>query len=252
MFDFFFNGLSAFDISMLILSAILIGINKTGIPGLGLVPVLLLTMVFPTRLSTGLQLVMLCIADLAAVAWYRRSADWKLILKLIPAAAAGLAIGTLVVNHLDDFAMAKTIGAIVLFLCVISIVRDYALKDKNRIPTHWAFGTAAGLLAGFTTLIANAAGPVTALYFLALKLGKKEYVGTGAWFFLLMNWTKLPIFIMQERITCQSFKADLAMIPFILLGAVLGIVTLKHISQEWFNNIVLIFSILAGLKLLIW
>ncbi len=252
MFDFFFNGFSVFEISMLIVAAVLIGLNKTGIPGLGLVPVLLLTMVFPTRLSTGLQLVMLCIADVAAVSYYRRSADWKIILKLIPAAAVGLALGTLVVNYLDDFMMAKTIGAIVLFLCAISLIRDYVMKDKNNVPTHWAFGATAGLLAGFTTLIANAAGPVMALYFLALKLGKKEYIGTGAWYFLIMNWTKLPIFIMQDRITFQSFKADLAMIPFILIGAVVGIVTLKYISQELFNKLVIVFSVLAGLKLLIW
>mgnify|MGYP002556817217 FL=1 len=252
MFDFFFHGFSGFDLAMLIVSAVLIGINKTGIPGLGLVPVLLLTLVFPTRLSTGLQLVMLCIADVAAVAWYRRSANWKLILRLIPAAAVGLGLGMIVVDQLDDAAMAKTIGAIVLFLCFISIARDRFLKNRNAILSHWAFGSSAGLLAGFTTLIANAAGPVTSLYFLALKLDKKEYVGTGAWFFLLMNWIKLPLFVLQDRITWQSFKADLAMIPFILAGAVLGIITLKHISQEWFNKLVLLFSILAGCKLLFW
>ena len=92
MSDFFFHGFSAFELAMLIVSALLIGINKTGIPGLGLVPVLLLTLVFPTRLSTGLQLGMLCMADVAAVCWYRRNANWKLILRLIPAAAVGLAV----------------------------------------------------------------------------------------------------------------------------------------------------------------
>lgn len=251
MFDFFFSGFSVFDLSMLIVSAILIGLNKTGIPGLGLVPVLLLTMVFPTRLSTGLQLLMLCMADVAAVAWYRRSANWKLILRLVPSAAVGLGLGAVLVSVLNDYAMAKAIGAIVVLLCCISIVRDYVLKDKT-VPAHWAVGAGAGLLAGFTTMIANAAGPVAALYFLALKLDKKEYVGTGAWFFLIMNWTKLPCFILQERITYQSFKADVAMIPFILLGAAVGIMCLKYISQAWFNKIVFIFSILAGLKLLIW
>ena len=131
MFDFFFHGFSAFELAMLIVSALLIGINKTGIPGLGLVPVLLLTLVFPTRLSTGLQLGMLCMADVAAVCWYRRNANWKLILRLIPAAAVGLAVGTLVVNHLDDFAMGKMIGGIVLFLCAVSLVRDLVLKGEN-------------------------------------------------------------------------------------------------------------------------
>ena len=250
MSDFFFHGFSAFELAMLIVSALLIGINKTGIPGLGLVPVLLLTLVFPTRLSTGLQLGMLCMADVAAVCWYRRNANWKLILRLIPAAAVGLAVGTLEVNHLDDFAMGKMIGGIVLFLCAVSLVRDLVLKGGKRIPTHWAFGAAAGFLAGFTTLVANAAGPVSALYFLALKLDKQEYVGTGAWFFLIMNWVKLPIFVFQERITLPSFRADLAMIPFLLLGAAAGILLLKRLSQEYFNHLVLIFSVLAGIKLL--
>lgn len=250
MSDFFLHGFSAFELAMLIVSALLIGINKTGIPGLGLVPVLLLTLVFPTRLSTGLQLGMLCMADVAAVCWYRRNANWKLILRLIPAAAVGLAVGTLVVNHLDDFAMGKMIGGIVLFLCAVSLVRDLVLKGGKRIPTHWAFGAAAGFLAGFTTLVANAAGPVSALYFLALRLDKKEYVGTGAWFFLIMNWVKLPIFVFQGRITLASFRADLAMIPFLLLGAAAGILLLKRLSQEYFNLLVLIFSVLAGIKLL--
>ena len=216
--DSFLDGFTIWNAAALIASALLIGLNKTGIPGIGLLPVLLLTMTFPTRLSTGLQLGMLCMADVIAVIWYRRNANWRLILRLIPAAAAGLLAGV--------------------------------LKDVNRIPTHWTFGATAGFLAGFTTLIANAAGPVMALYFLALKLEKKEYVGTGAWFFLLMNWTKLPIFVCQERITMQSAMADLIMLPFIIVGAIIGIVMLKHISQEWFNRIVVIFSIIAALKLI--
>ena len=87
--DYFFDGMSAFQLAALIAAALLIGINKTGIPGIGLLPVLLLTLTFPTRLSTGLQLVMLCMADVLAVVWYRRSANWKLIVKLLPAAALG-------------------------------------------------------------------------------------------------------------------------------------------------------------------
>lgn len=248
--ELFFEGFTAWNIAALIVSALLIGINKTGIPGIGLVPVLLLTMAFPTRLSTGIQLVMLCMADVIAVIWYRRNANWRLILRLIPAAAFGLLAGTLLVNRLNDRSMAVTIGIIVLFLCGVSIIKDYVLKDRKKIPAHWSFAGTAGFLAGFTTLIANAAGPVMALYFLALKLEKKEYVGTGAWFFLLMNWTKLPIFVWQEHITRQSAMADAAMLPFIILGAIAGIVMLKYISQEWFNKIVILFSVIAALKLI--
>ena len=193
---------------------------------------------------------MLCMADVLAVIWYRRSANWKLIVRLLPAAALGLAAGTLIVNHLNDRTMAVTIGIIVVFLCILSIIKDYVLKSEYTLPSHWLIAGTAGFLAGLTTLIANAAGPVMAIYFLSMKLEKKEYVGTGAWFFLLVNWTKLPIFYLQERITMQSFRADLAMIPFVLLGGIAGILLLKYISQIWFNRIVIIFSIIAGLKLI--
>ena len=44
--------------------------------------------------------------------------------------------------------------------------------------------------------------------------------------------------------------ADLVMLPFIVVGAIIGIVMLKHISQEWFNRSVVIFSIIAALKLI--
>ena len=100
--DSFLDGFTIWNTGALIASALLIGLNKTGIPGIGLLPVLLLTMTFPTRLSTGLQLGMLCMADVIAVIWYRRSANWRLILRMIPAAAAGLFAGTLLVNQLND------------------------------------------------------------------------------------------------------------------------------------------------------
>ena len=134
--DSFLDGFTIWNAAALIASALLIGLNKTGIPGIGLLPVLLLTMTFPTRLSTGLQLGMLCMADVIAVIWYRRNANWRLILRLIPAAAAGLLAGTLLVNQLNDRTMAVTIGIIVLFLCGISlddnIRKAVFFKNNNR------------------------------------------------------------------------------------------------------------------------
>lgn len=79
MFADIFAGMDVTQLAVLIVSAILIGINKTAIPGIGVLPVIMLTMAFEGRLSTGLQLIMLVMADLMAVAWYRRKADWKII-----------------------------------------------------------------------------------------------------------------------------------------------------------------------------
>ena len=80
------SALEPVQLTVLIIGAILIGINKTAIPGLGVLPVVMLTMTFETRMSTGLQLGMLAMADIIAVVYYRRNADWKIVLRLLPRA----------------------------------------------------------------------------------------------------------------------------------------------------------------------
>lgn len=248
--DFFFGDFSGVQIFILIIAAILIGINKTGIPGLGLVPVIMLVFTFETGISTGLQLMMLCMADLAAVAWYHKTANWKIIAKLLPAALCGIVIGSCVIHRLDQNAMMLLMGIVILILSGISVVREIWWNNAEKIPSHWSFAVATGLLAGFSTQIANAAGPIMALYLLAMRLPKMEYMGTAAWYFLILNWIKLPIFVAEGRITWASCKADLAMIPFLLVGAILGIIALNKMPKKVFNWVIVILSAVASLYMI--
>ena len=135
MFDIL-NHFTMLQIGTLMISAILIGINKTAIPGIGVLPVVLLTMAFEGRLSTGLQLIMLAMADLIAVAYYRRNADWKIVLRLLPWAWAGLAIGSFILHVIpedNDRIMRMIIGGIVLVLALLNYIRSRLPQEK--IPT---------------------------------------------------------------------------------------------------------------------
>ena len=97
--------------------------------------------------------------------------------------------------------------------------------------------------------MANAAGPVAAIYFLAMKLPKEKYMGCSAWFFLIINWTKLPIFLWEGRITMEALKIDLVMIPFLLIGAALGILLLSKMPQKLFENIIQVLVVATAIKL---
>lgn len=249
--EFFFGDFSLLQIVILIIAAVLIGINKTGIPGLGLIPVIMLVFTFEAGISTGLQLMMLCMADLAAVAYYHKTANWKIILKLLPAALGGIVIGSSVIHHLDQNAMMLLMGIVILALSGVSVVREIWWNDAEKIPSHWSFAVCTGLLAGFSTQIANAAGPIMALYLLAMRLPKLEYMGTAAWYFMILNWIKLPIFAWEGRITMASIKADLAMIPFLLIGAILGIVMLNKMPKKLFNWIILVLSAAASVYMVV-
>ena len=245
-----FMGVDATQLTILCIAAVLIGINKTAIPGLGVLPVVMLTMYFETRMSTGIQLGMLALADLIAVSYYRKKADWRILLHLLPWALLGLAVGSGILRLIPEngVVMKRVIGGIVLALMIVSFIRKRIAPEN--IPSGTGWSAFYGIMLGSTTQLANAAGPISSIYFLAMKLPKEKYLGCCAWFFLMLNWIKLPIFAIEGRVTLASVKLDLCMIPFILLGGFLGIVLLRKMPQKIFEAVIQILVVVAAVRLL--
>ena len=252
LLDTCFPGMTAFQLAIVAASALLVGVNKSGIPGLGMLPVILLAVAFEQNpgFATGLMLLMICAGDIFAVSYYRKNADWKIVARLLPYTMIGLLLGFLTLRYLAGPEHLKSlIGWIILLLAGVHLVRITFFKHA-AVPSHWAFSAAVGLAAGFTTQVANAAGPVMALYLLSMKLPKDRYVGTCAWFFMIMNWTKLPIFCFEGRVTAAALHAVLPMLPLILTGAVLGVLFVKRAPQKFFEAVVEIIVIVSAVKLL--
>lgn len=249
---FCFPGMTAFQLTILAVSALLVGVNKSGIPGLGMLPVILLAVAFEQNpgFATGVMLLMICAGDIFAVSYYRKNADWKIVLRLLPYTMIGLALGfaTLRVLHRPEH-LRMMIGWIILLLAAVHLVRVAFFKHA-AVPGHWAFSAVVGLTAGFTTQVANAAGPVMALYLLSMKLPKDRYVGTCAWFFMIMNWTKLPVFCFEGRVTTAALHAVLPVLPLIVIGAALGVLFVKRAPQRFFEVVVEIIVIVSAVKLL--
>jgi len=232
------------------LCAIMVGISKTGIPGLGILVVPLMALVLPTRQSTGILLGILILADLFAIVYHRRNARWHHVLHLLPPALAGIVIGYFGLKVVNDQQLKPIIGAIVLLMLGINYWRTSSKGKDAPIPTQWWFAAMLGFMAGITTMMANAAGPVMIIYLLAMRLPKTEFVGTAAWFFFVINWLKVPFSANLELMTAASVRLDLMMLPFIATGAMMGIFFLKRIPQKAFIAIVQILAIAAALKLI--
>jgi uncharacterized protein len=106
-------------------------------------------------------------------------------------------------------------------------------------------------LAGFTTMVANAAGPVMLLYLLAIGLPKLEFIGTGAWFFMLVNAFKVPFSTHLGLITVDSLWMDALLVIPMVPGALLGPRILKHINQRGFEGMALTLTVIAAIRLLL-
>jgi uncharacterized membrane protein YfcA len=169
--------------------------------------------------------------------------------KLFPWTALGVFLGFLAMGRIDNQQAGLLIGVIVLGLVVLHLVRKS--RQKSDEPEHAAwFAPTIGVLAGFTTLVANAAGPLMAIYLLAMRLPKMEYMGTGAWYFLLMNLFKVPFMMNLGLVDAASFQGNLLLLPAVLAGTIIGRIVLKKIDQKLFETLALVLALAAGINLL--
>jgi len=232
------------------LCAVMVGISKTGIPGVAILVVPLMAGVLPARSSVGVLLGILILADLFAAGYYRHNAKWQHLSRLLPIAFVGIVAGYFGLRAVSDEQLKPIIGIIVLTMLGFNYWRSKVKSQDAPIPTQWWFAAGLGFLAGVTTMMANAAGPIMIIYLLAMRLPKIEFVGTSAWFFFVINWLKVPFSARLELMTMESLKLDLMMLPFIAIGAISGILVLKKIPQKAFNIIVQILAAVAAIKLL--
>lgn len=234
---------------MLFIVALLLGMSKTGVSGLGLMVVPLLAFGFGARESTGIMIPILIIADIYAVTHYHRSAHWKYIFKLLPWATLGILAGVLTGKMISGDQFRMLLSGMVIAGLVIMVARDLMRKDES-IPTHPAFAILLGVLGGFGSMVGNAAGPIFAVYLLAMRLPKNVYIGTGAWFYLIINLIKLPFHIfVWKTISAGSLSLDLVAIPAILLGAWSGIRIVRLFSDGSYRIFVIIMTLLSALFL---
>lgn len=243
LFEFTF---SRNEFLLFLLVAVFIGMSKTGIHGAGMMAVPLLALVFGGQQSSGILLPILCLADVMGVLYYHRHASWFHLKKLFPWAALGTVLGTVVGGMIDDQAF-RLVMAVIIFVSV-GIMVWLERGQREAVPDHKWFASLTGVAGGFTSMIGNLATSVVAIYFLTMRLPKNAFIGTTAWFFLVINWFKVPFHIfIWETITWDTFLLDLATLPFIGVGAFLGIVIVKKIKDRAYRWFIIVMTVVAAL-----
>jgi len=248
--------LTSLDWMLAALCALLVGFSKTGVTGMGIMIVPIMAMIFPAQQSPGVLLPMLIMGDVLAVAYYHRHAVWSHLLRLMPWAVVGILAAFAILKFFpwDDQTFSKMLGAIVLACIGTTFLRrpDTAADAGETQPRNGrVFAAFMGVLGGIATMIANAAGSIWSIYLLAVGLPKFQFVGTGAWFYLILNSFKVPLQVNLGNINGSTVAFNFAMLPVILLGGIIGIFALPRINQKIFNRLILALAAAAGLKLLL-
>ncbi|MFJ8826920.1 sulfite exporter TauE/SafE family protein [Streptomyces sp. NPDC102467] len=253
MHDIF--GVTPWEFTALAAAALLVGFSKTAVSGANTVSLAVFAAILPARASTGVLLPILICGDILAVLTYRRHAHWPTLWRLFPAVAGGVVLGTVFLAYAGDGAVRTSIGAILLLMAAVTLWR----RRKAGVPEVEETATRAarvkagsyGVLGGFTTMVANAGGPVMSMYLLSAGFRKLGFLGTSAWFFLIVNSAKVPFSVGLGLIDGRSLLLDAALVAFVVPGALLGKWAVNRINQRLFERLVIAATILGGLQLLL-
>lgn len=242
--------LGALQWALLFVAALLSGLSKTALNGIGPFVAAIAASVMPTGESTAMVLILLIGGDLIAIRAYRAHADWAVIRRLLPAVVVGILVGVVFMSRVDATLFRRTLGVVLFVLAMLQLLqgRKPALVEDQRLP-HWITNLA-GTTAGFTSMLANAGGPVMNLYLLSAKSEIKGFLGTTAWLFFVINLTKLPFSIGLGLLTADAFRIALICIPAMVIGALLGLRLAKRMTFETFKRLVLIFTAIAAVNLM--
>ncbi|WEO94070.1 sulfite exporter TauE/SafE family protein [Streptomyces sp. FXJ1.172] len=249
--------ISGWGFAALASAALLVGFSKTAVSGANTVSLAIFAAVLPARASTGVLLPVLIAGDVLAVLTYRRHAHWPTLWRLFPAVAAGVVAGTLFLVWAGDEVVRTSIGAILLLMAGVTLWRRRRPQSAPDEPDAVA-GRAGrvkarsyGVLGGFTTMVANAGGPVMSMYLLSAGFRKLGFLGTSAFFFLVVNLSKVPFSAGLGLIDGRSLLLDAALAVFVVPGALFGKWAVNRINQRLFEQLVIAATVVGGVQLLL-
>lgn len=236
--------------ALAVFGAFCLGFSKTGFPGLAMVNVLIMAELFGAKASVGIILPLLVLCDLIIYPLYRKYASWDQVWPLVIPALIGVVLGWLLLDAISNEVARRLLGGIVLVMALLQLFRQWKSAMLTSLPDAPSFRWGSGLVIGVSTMLANAAGPVYAIYALVRKMSKTDFLGVGARLFLLVNLVKVPFNVNLGILNANSLRLDAALIPGILLGICVGRQVIARIPEALFQGLLYAFSFIAGIRLL--
>jgi uncharacterized membrane protein YfcA len=240
------NMYSIAEWSLILAAAFIIGLSKAGLKGIDMMNVTIMAIVFGGKASTGIVLPLLCMADIMAVKYYHRHAQWPHFWKLIPWMMIGILIGVFVGKDLNEVIFRKLMAIIIIATVIIMVGLEF--RKSVKVPSNKLFVANMGLIAGFTTMLGNLAGAFSNVYFLAMRMPKNDFIGTAAWVFLVINLFKLPFQVFYwKNINGTTLLTDLVLLPALVLGFWAGLKIVSSIKDDSYRKVVIVLTLLGAI-----
>jgi hypothetical protein len=234
------------------------GISKGGFGGVAVLAIPLMMLVAPGKLALGIWVPLLILCDIFTIRLYRKQWALRPILMLAPWMCVGLAFGYILLGHIDDRVMKLFVGFLSIGFVCVEIIRarfaSYVATHEQDQPrrSSWKLAAPFGMISGVCSMIAHASGATTAMYLLSQRLGRREFVGTSARFYIVFNIVRIPLYASPSVgvITSESIVKSLWLMPFVPLTIWLGSALNKRMTPQVFNRTIYVLLAISGAYLI--
>lgn len=230
-----------------IAGVVLTGISKSGFAGgIGIATVPILSLVMSPIQAAAIMLPLLILMDAFSVkAWWGQQNNHYLKL-LIPSAVAGIVVGYLLFEYLNEHMLKLVLGVMSLWFAL------WGLSNGMQRVTFGSrlAGRVFGAIAGLTSFVAHAGGPPVNIYLLAKKLPKAQFLATAVIFFAVINVIKLIPYTLLNQFNSDNLLIAALLMPFGWVGVRLGLVIQRNINDRLFYRIILLLLLAIGTKLI--
>ncbi len=232
-------------------AVILFGIAKGGFgSGLGVLAVPLIAMVVPPIQAAAILLPILCVMDLVGLWAYRGKWILPELRILIPASVAGIAVGTLMFEHMSPARLRLLLGVIAVAFTLYHWLQSYLSKVTEQKLFGPAIGIGAAAVAGFTSFIAHAGGPPITMYLLRRGINRTQFVATTVVFFAVVNYVKLFPYAWLGQFDAGNLKTSLILAPLAPVGIGIGVWLHNRVTDRFFFGVAYAMLFVVGLKLM--
>jgi uncharacterized protein len=233
------------------LAAIFLGVSRTGIRGSTMLAIPIFAEILGARVSSGIVLILFVVGDGVAIRHYYRNTHWATVFRLFPWALLGIVAGAIVGGSVSELVFRRIMGAILLGSSLMLIRREVRGREVI-IPGTTLVSGLLGTTGGFTSMVGNAAGPLMNLYLLSKGYNKEQFIGTTAWFFFLMNVTKVPFHLFYwKTVTVEAIPLLAILAIPILAGAAVGVWVARALPERPFRVVIVALAAVASLRLLL-
>jgi uncharacterized membrane protein YfcA len=141
------------------------------------------------------------------------------------------------------------IGIVALVFVLYRMVLALGRIGSVRTDRAWV-GIVFGALGGLTSFISHAGGPPIAVYLLSKNMDKTSYHATGVIVFWVLNVAKVVPYVFLGLFTIETFKADVLLFPFAMLGVWIGVRAHSLVPDRIFFGLTYVLLVLTGAKLI--